>query len=160
MQDVKIFYVDDVRSAENKMAAAVSTLGQGLDPLSNGMHDSGMRNDAFHAVKRWSEALCWSSGLRVVVHRHLPSKISSCFSCIHSSDLILLDESLLTAEKHMRNVSKIFFQPEEPFNDMSEFLLATSMTWEDVDKQKLALENTYRVYSLILLSRTGVFCNT
>ncbi|DBA87998.1 TPA: hypothetical protein ACH3X1_004980 [Trebouxia sp. C0004] len=62
-EGIIMFYADNVRSAENKMAAAISTLGHGLASLSNGSKDSGMRQDLFHLLQRWGRALNWSPGL-------------------------------------------------------------------------------------------------
>ncbi|DBA96045.1 TPA: hypothetical protein ACH3X1_001545 [Trebouxia sp. C0004] len=58
-----MFYADNIRSAKNKMAAAISTLGHGLASLSSRFIDSGMRQDVFHLLQRCGKALNWSSGL-------------------------------------------------------------------------------------------------
>ncbi len=78
-----MFYADNVRSAENKMAAAISSLGHSLAPLSNGFKDSGMRQDLFHLLQRWGKALNWSSGL-IQAASTLHSAASGCLELLLS----------------------------------------------------------------------------
>ena len=63
LQGAKLFYVDNVRSAEKILAAALPTLGEGFRLLSNGAPDSGVKNDAFHVEDRWAKALNWAAAL-------------------------------------------------------------------------------------------------